>query len=77
MVAPREVDNELINNINSYIMSTKGLTTTSVMKHFKIARRTLHKLQADGLIKLPPKMSRSWAAKINKGKTNWRHFSIK
>lgn len=77
MVAPKEVDNELINNINSYIMSTKGLTTTSVMKHFKIGRRTLHKLQADGLVKLPPKMSSAWSGRIGKGKSNWRHFSIK
>lgn len=76
MVAPREITDELIKDINSYIMSTKGITTTTVMKHFSIGRRTLYKLQSDGLVKLPAKMSSAWSGRLGKQGSHWRNFVI-
>jgi|VirMetMinimDraft_7_1064189.scaffolds.fasta_scaffold491805_1 hypothetical protein len=51
------IDNDLINNINSYIISNKYVSRTEVSRHFNIGYKKLMKMHDEKLIKLNPAMS--------------------
>jgi len=68
------IDNDLINNINSYIISNKYASRTEVSRHFNIGYKKLMKMHDEKLIKLNPAMSLKVASLM--AKTVRKHNSL-
>jgi hypothetical protein len=60
------IDNDLINNINSYIISNKYASRIEVSRHFNIGYKKLMKMHDEKLIKLNPAMSLKTASLMGK-----------
>lgn len=64
MGAPRNYNQELINEIQAFIDSPLCRTNTDVRRHFKMNGIKLKELHAKGLIKLKPTVSKSMVARM-------------
>lgn len=63
-------DQDLVNEINSYVANNKMVSRAELKNKLKTSRQRLEKLEANGLVKLPAKLSKSAGATLGRRKSN-------